>query len=96
MAESQLGLNQVVRMVAQAQKRPENRLVLKLKGLLLSCQPYLKKDGTTSYQMQFFHNETESLIKFYGPDPIEKGKPVEIEFLLTGFNASVLRRPGSK
>jgi len=87
-------LTQVARMVAQAQKRPDSRLIVKLKGMVLSQSPYTKADKSVTFQSKFFHPETESVISFYGPDQFEKMKILELEFVLSGFNATILKRPG--
>jgi len=90
--QAQFGLNQVVRMVSNAQKRPESSLTLRVKGFVLSVEPYVNKAGETSYNVKFVAPELDSIIPFYTKDLFEKGKQLELVFSLTGFNARVLPR----
>jgi len=95
MEQNAIGFSQVVRMVAQAQKRPQSRLVVKLKGMILSCQSYQKKDNTIGYSCQMWHAESDGLIPFFASEPYDKGKIAEVELVLFGFNAFPLRRVGA-
>lgn len=78
---------EILQFVASAQKRPQNRLMLKLKLMVLSGQEYPKQDGTKGYRYQGWSAASEGIVAFTSSRLLEKGKEHEVMLTLMGFTA---------
>lgn len=78
---------EVLSMLASASRRPQNRLVVKFKGLILSQEKYDKKDGSQGYKYQLYHSESKSVISFTSARLLKEGEPAEVALTLNGFTA---------
>jgi hypothetical protein len=78
---------EILQFVAAAQKRPTNRLTVKLSMLILSAQEYVKQDQTKGYRYQAFDNKSEGIVTFTSSRLLKKGEPAEVLLVLNGFTA---------
>jgi len=85
MAEFKTG--EVLKMLAQAGKRPNNRLVVKLTGLLLMDKPWVTKEGETRHNYTLFAESSQALVEFSSTRLLTPGKPCEVLLTLDGFRA---------
>ncbi len=80
-------LKEVMGVVTAAQRRPDNRLQLKIKGLVLSIQEYQKQDKTKGYKVLMFVQDQKAVLTFTTSRVVEEGKVFEALVTLTGFTA---------
>jgi len=75
------------RLAGAASKR-STRLVIKVKGLVLSSHPFKRQDGSIAYQNQIVDMTNETMFPFVSDKMLKKGIEQEVKLLLTGWAAS--------
>lgn len=83
----ELDAKTVVKMMVQAQKRPDNTIILKLPVLVLTVRQWADKDGCKMYTYKVFASEFQSVVEFNSPKLYPVNKPAEVVLTLTGFRA---------
>lgn len=79
---------ELFKLAGAATKRPDNRITLKVSGLVLNCQEYTGQDGKVMRQYQIWSKELGGAALKFGTSRLLKvGESAEIMLTLVGFNA---------
>lgn len=79
---------EVLKFVAAAQKKPANRLTIKMPLMIMSVQEYDKQDGSgKGYRYQGWDSKSEGIIQFTSSRLLKKGQVEEVLLNLNGFTA---------
>lgn len=78
---------EVMQMLASAQKRPDNRISVKFKGMILAVEEYQRKDLTLGRKYKIWQEATGDIVTFTSPRLLKKGELAEVMLTLSGFSA---------
>ena len=77
----------VLKMMASASKKPDNRMTLKFKGIILQATSYKRSDDSTAYNYMIWRKESGDVLKFGSARLLKQGEEAEVMITLTGFQA---------
>lgn len=78
---------EVLTMLAAAQKRPQNKITIKLTVLILTFREWLNKDSVKMFTYTAFSEAADGVISFNSNRLLPKLKPSEVMVTLSGFTA---------
>jgi len=83
----ELDAKTVVKMMVQAQKRPDNTLMLRLPVLILTARSWETKDKEKMFTYKAFSAENQAVLEFNSSKVHAPNKRVEVVLTLSGFRA---------
>jgi len=84
---AQFETREVLTMLGNAAKRPQNKIVLKLVVLILTSREWENKEKKKMYTYTSFSSTHDGIISFNTSRLLPKGKEAEVLLTMTGFQA---------